>query len=154
MKARIPGLLLSALLPCLIAPASAANDAASAKADTSAEPVGALGTSDGEQIYTQICQGCHMSGGRGAVGAGYYPALAGNPTLASANYMAATILNGRRNMPSFAHHEQRFFFPATWLSDSQIANVVNYVRSHFGNHYPDTISAADVAALHDKAPAR
>jgi mono/diheme cytochrome c family protein len=116
---------------------------------------GILGTSSGEAVYTQICQGCHMAEGRGAVGAGYYPAFAGNPTLASTSYMAATILNGRRNMPSFERHaNNEFFFPPTWLSDTQIANVINYVRSHFGNHYTDSISAADVAALHAKEPAQ
>ena len=131
---------------------------ASALADTGTPDTastGMLGTSSGEAVYAQICQGCHMAEGRGAVGAGFYPALAGNPTLASANYVAALILNGRRNMPSFEHHAtNEFFFPPTWLTDTQIANVVNYVRSHFGNHYPDAISASDVAALHVKEPTR
>jgi mono/diheme cytochrome c family protein len=116
---------------------------------------GILGTSSGEAVYTQICQGCHMAEGRGAVGAGYYPAFAGNAKLASKNYMAATILNGRRNMPSFEQRaNNEFFFEPTWLTDTQIANVVNYIRSHFGNHYSDSISAADVAALHAKEPAQ
>lgn len=152
MKALIIGWLVCTWLACTMTPACAANDAASTKADTKSEAVGALGTLDGEQIYVQICQGCHMSGGRGAVGAGYYPAFAGNANLASVNYMAVTILNGRRNMPSFAHHKPQFFFSATWLNDTQVANVVNYIRSHFGNHYPDTISAAEVTALHTKEP--
>jgi mono/diheme cytochrome c family protein len=129
-----------------------------ALADTEApDPAttGILGTSSGEAVYAQICQGCHMAGGRGAVGAGYYPAFTGNAKLASANYMAATILNGRRNMPSFEQRaNNEFFFAPTWLTDTQIANVVNYVRSHFGNHYGDSISAADVAALHAKEPAQ
>jgi mono/diheme cytochrome c family protein len=30
------------------------------------------------------------------------------------------------------------------LSDEQIAAVVGYVRSHFGNDYKDAISAEDV----------
>ncbi|HET9031900.1 MAG TPA: cytochrome c [Dokdonella sp.] len=116
---------------------------------------GMLGTSSGEAIYEQICQGCHMAEGQGAVGAGHYPAFADNPTLLSANYMAATILNGRRNMPSFEHHaENEFFFPPTWLTDTQIANVINYIRSHFGNHNTDTISAADIAALHAQEPGK
>ena len=34
---------------------------------------------DGEAIYRAICQGCHMPGGQGAIGAGAYPALAANP---------------------------------------------------------------------------
>ena len=35
----------------------------------------------GEAIYKGICQDCHMPDARGAVGAGMYPALAGNPKL-------------------------------------------------------------------------
>jgi mono/diheme cytochrome c family protein len=33
------------------------------------------------------------------------------------------------------------------LSDAQIAEIVNYIRSRFGNHYPERITAASVAAL-------
>ena len=32
------------------------------------------------------------------------------------------------------------------LSDDQVAAVVNYVRSHFGNAYTDEVTAADVKA--------
>lgn len=103
----------------------------------------------GEQIYTQICQGCHMPDGRGAEGAGRYPALAKNPALASADYIVVTILNGRRNMPSFKPIDNfEFFFGPTSLSDAQVAEVVNYIRTHFGNDFDDPVSAADVAALH------
>jgi mono/diheme cytochrome c family protein len=105
----------------------------------------------GEQIYTQICQGCHMPEGRGAEGAGRYPAFAGNPALASANYVVVTVLNGRRNMPAFKPVENfEFFFGPTSLNDEQVANVVNYIRTHFGNQFDDPISAADVAALHSE----
>jgi mono/diheme cytochrome c family protein len=89
-----------------------------------------------------------MPGGRGAVGAGRYPAFAGNPALASPQYVAMTILAGRNNMPSFARPAQpAFFFAPTWLSDEQVANVTNYIRSHFGNTHADTLDAADVRAL-------
>lgn len=152
MKLPIVGCCISIVMLCFTTSPCAASDAAQEKTEVAAN--GVLGTSDGEQVYAQICQGCHMPDGRGAVGAGYYPAFADNPTLVSANYMAATILNGRRNMPSFVHRRQQFFFPATWLSDTQIANVINYIRSHFGNHFSDTISAAEVAALHTKEPAQ
>jgi mono/diheme cytochrome c family protein len=33
------------------------------------------------------------------------------------------------------------------LGDEQVAAVVNYVRSHFGNSYPDSISPADMKAV-------
>jgi len=33
------------------------------------------------------------------------------------------------------------------LSDAQIADVVNYVRSHFGNGYKAEVTAQQVSAL-------
>ena len=109
----------------------------------------ALQAADGEQIYTHICRGCHMPEGQGAIGAGHYPALAGDPALASAPFVALTILDGRRNMPRFAPRADagEFFFALPMLSDGQVAAVTNYVRTHFGNHYSDRITAAEVEAL-------
>ena len=107
-----------------------------------------LGTIDGRQIFAHICQGCHMPDAGGAVGAGRYPSLAKDPTLASKQYMALTLLRGRRNMPAFgAKHAIGFGGPPASLTEEQIAAVVNYVRSHFGNRYKDKITAAEVAAL-------
>jgi mono/diheme cytochrome c family protein len=105
-------------------------------------------TTDGRQIYEHICQGCHMPDAGGAVGAGHYPALAKDPTLVSRQYMALTVMKGRRNMPAFgAKHAIGFTGPGATLSSAQIAAVVNYVRTHFGNHYKDMTTAAEVAAL-------
>ena len=107
-----------------------------------------LDTSDGGQIFVRICQGCHMPDAGGAFGAGHYPALAKNRALGSRQYMALTILMGRRNMPAFgAQHAIGFVGPPATLTDGQIAAVINYVRSHFGNQYKDSITAAEVAAL-------
>ena len=106
-------------------------------------------TVSGAEIYAQICQGCHMPDGRGASGAGHYPALAGNPALKSAHFMAQTIIEGRRNMPAFgARDAGALFFSQPALTDEQIAAVINYVRTHFGNHYADAISADEVKKLH------
>jgi mono/diheme cytochrome c family protein len=105
-------------------------------------------TTDGREIFEQVCQGCHMQNGQGAVGAGHYPALAKDRTLASRQYMALTILAGRRNMPAFGvRHAIGFGGPPATLSEDQIASVINYVRTHFGNRYTDSITAAEVAAL-------
>jgi mono/diheme cytochrome c family protein len=107
-----------------------------------------LSTTDGRQIYERICQGCHMADGRGAVGAGRYPALAKDLALSSRQYMALTILAGRRNMPAFgAKHAIAFEGPPMELNETQIAAVINYVRTHFENHYKDSITAAEVAAI-------
>jgi len=90
---------------------------------------------DGSALFQAICQGCHMPNARGAVGAGSYPALAHNERLAAAAYPVITILKGRKSMPPLA----------AYLSDAQVAAVVNYVRTHFDNAYPDVVSQEMVA---------
>lgn len=107
-----------------------------------------LGEADGEQVYRQLCQGCHMPDGRGATGGGAYPAFVGNPNLASARYLAVVVLNGRRNMPAFRRPErQEFFFPPTWLTDAQVAGVVNYLRREFGGITDAPITAEEITRL-------
>lgn len=132
--------------------------AASASADDSAFTSGTtLSSIGGPEIYAHICQGCHMPGGVGAVGAGHYPKLAGDPALVSWQYVALTVLNGKDGMPPFGlPADQVMETRAAHLSDAQIADVVNYVRSSFGNHYKDKAKPAQVAALphpgHPEAP--
>lgn len=106
-----------------------------------------IGSAGGADIYEHICQGCHMAQGQGAVGAGHYPKLAGNPTLASWQYVALTVLNGKNGMPWFGLPAGHVVFGAGRLSDAQVADVVNYVRGHFGNKYQGHVTADQVAAL-------
>ena len=90
----------------------------------------------GASIYQSVCAGCHMADGRGAVGAGAYPALAHDPRLAVAPYPIALVLHGQRAMPPFARY----------LSDQQVADVVGFIRRSFGNDFAEPVSAQDVAA--------
>jgi mono/diheme cytochrome c family protein len=109
---------------------------------------GKLKTTSGVEVYQHICQGCHMPDGKGAIGAGRYPALAGDGSLASTQFMAMTLLEGRRNMPAFGGNgDVGLFFSVPTLNDDQIAAVINYVRSSFGNHFKGSITAAEVKAL-------
>ncbi|WP_158817870.1 cytochrome c [Methylocapsa sp. S129] len=90
----------------------------------------------GAALYANVCAACHQPDGRGAVGAAAYPALAGNKNLASADYLTSLLFNGLRGMPPLGR----------MMSDAQVADVINYVRTHFGTSYDDPISAADVKA--------
>jgi len=149
---RYAGLLCAALVGCL-GLTSAVLVEAPALANTAGilNPA-PLNATDGQQLYEHICRGCHMPDAGGAVGAGHYPSLAKDRTLASRQYTALTILVGRRNMPAFgARHAIGFGGPPAVLSEAQIAAVVNYVRSHFGNRYKDQITAAEVKALDQSA---
>jgi cytochrome c5 len=91
----------------------------------------------GEAIYKGVCQGCHMPDAKGAVGAGAYPALAKDENLETAGYPVTIVLKGQKAMPFFGMQ----------LNDQQIADVVNYVRTHFGNKYKDKVKPEDVKAL-------
>jgi mono/diheme cytochrome c family protein len=91
----------------------------------------------GEAIYKGVCQGCHMPDARGAVGAGMYPALVKDDRLEVAGYPMTIILNGQKAMPPLG----------SYLSDMQVADVTNYVRTHFGNKYKDKVTPDDVKTM-------
>ncbi len=91
----------------------------------------------GEAIYKGVCQGCHMPDAKGAVGAGMYPALAKDEKLETAGYPVGVIVGGQKAMPALG----------PMLSDQQVADVVNYIRSHFGNKYKDKVKPEDVKVM-------
>jgi mono/diheme cytochrome c family protein len=89
----------------------------------------------GEELYNNVCRGCHMMDGQGASGAGSYPSLASNPKLDQAGYPVALVVRGRRAMPPFGD----------MMNDAQVAAVVNYLRTHFGNTFGDVVTEQDVS---------
>ncbi|MGF6431377.1 c-type cytochrome [Bradyrhizobium sp. Pha-3] len=88
----------------------------------------------GEELFANVCQGCHMPDATGASGAGSYPSLAGNKNLETGSYPVFLVINGRRGMPAFGD----------MMTDGQIAAVVNYLRTHFSNNYEDAVTTKDV----------
>ncbi len=91
-------------------------------------------SSEGKEVYEQICQACHMADAKGGDGAGAaIPALAGNPNLASKDFIVDILVHGRGGMPWFTD----------MLTTEQIAAVSTYVRAHF-NTYADPVTVADV----------
>ena len=90
----------------------------------------------GEQVYRQVCQACHMANGMGGVGAARIPALANNPRLMAPLYPIDMVIHGRGAMPYFTDS----------LTPAQVAEVITYVRTHFGNHFADEVTAADAKA--------
>jgi mono/diheme cytochrome c family protein len=96
----------------------------------------------GKQVYETVCQACHMADGKGAVGAGAFPALAGNPRMGAPAYPITLVVKGRGGMPGFTD----------LLSPEQMAAVITYVRTNFGNSYPAPVTAAEVAAIAKPSP--
>jgi mono/diheme cytochrome c family protein len=92
---------------------------------------------DGEGVYRSMCQGCHMPEGQGAAGAAAYPALANNSKLEAVAYPLTLVLQGQRAMPAVG----------MFLDDAQVAAVVGFIRTRFGNDYRAPVAAADVKAM-------
>jgi mono/diheme cytochrome c family protein len=120
----------------LFSPAALAQDAAHTPSASTLSTGFKFTEQSGEELYANACQGCHMPDGKGAVGAGAYPALAGDKTLEAGRYPVYVVVNGQRGMPPLGD----------MLNDDQVAAVVNYVRTHFGNTYQDAVKPEDVKA--------
>ena len=94
---------------------------------------------DGESLFKGVCAACHMPDAKGGSGAGYYPALADNEKLSVSAYPVMMVMNGNKAMPSFKGS----------MTDGQIAAVVTYVRTHFGNHYADPVPLDEVKQVRE-----
>jgi mono/diheme cytochrome c family protein len=91
----------------------------------------------GAEVYQNVCQACHMANALGGEGAGKIPALAKNGALAAAAYPIMVVTGGKGAMPWFRGQ----------LTDGQIADVINYVRTSYGNKYKDKVTPAMIAEL-------
>ncbi|MEX5502215.1 cytochrome c [Pseudomonas putida] len=122
------------VLAMLVATLGSANTSA---ADGDVSTSGKFDETTGEALFRQVCQGCHMPQAQGARGAGAYPPLAANAKLAAKIYPVFMVSSGQGGMPGFKDY----------MSDQQIADVVNYVRSHFGNAFADSVTLEDVRSV-------
>ena len=121
-------------LALLVPSVSSAENESAPSSQGSLSPGFRFTEASGEQLFVSVCQGCHMPDGNGASGAGSYPALTGDRNLESSGYPVYVVVKGQRAMPPIG----------SMMSDDQVAAVVNYVRTHFGNQYRDAVTAEDV----------
>lgn len=120
--------VLAAMAALIAGPALAQGDTGGGLSRTQ------TGAESGEQIYRATCAACHMQDGKGGTGAATIPALASNPRLAAAAYPIQVVLTGRGAMPSFA----------PYLKPAQMAAVITFVRTSFGNSYAKPVTEAEV----------
>ncbi len=103
---------------------------------------GALAQDDGAALFKQNCSACHQAQGQGIKGA--FPALAGDTFVqGDKQVVASLLLHGRGGMPNFSED----------LSNADIAAILTYVRSSWGNHAPP-VDVATVAAARGGGPAQ
>ena len=90
---------------------------------------------DARQLYVENCSACHQVNGKGIPGA--FPTLAGSKVAVGNPVEPVTrVLKGRGGMPSFASD----------LSDLEVAQVLTYVRTSWGNK-GKPVQPAQVTAL-------
>ena len=101
----------------------------------------------GAALYEKQCAACHGANGKGAPPA--YPPLAGNRSLAvpAATNAIRMVLNGGYP-PSTEGNPRPYGMPpfGPVLSNSDVAAVVSYIRSSWGNQGAP-VSAVDVGRL-------
>ena len=101
----------------------------------------------GKEVYGLYCQNCHMEDGKGM------PDI--NPPLAKADYMKkpaktliSIILDGQSGEVVVNGKKYNAMMPAqAYLTDEQIADVLNYSRNSWGNKIPGTVTPVMVKAL-------
>ena len=92
-----------------------------------------FGEQGGAELFSHVCAACHQPDAKGAVGAAAYPPLADDRKLVSTEFMLTVLLRGLKGMPPVGE----------MMSDAQVADVINYVRTHFGNRYKDPVTPAE-----------
>jgi mono/diheme cytochrome c family protein len=131
----VQGSVRLALLGILIAGAStviacaSSQRAASASASATSQP-------DGAAMYASNCASCHKADGKGG---GPFPALAGDAKVTAKDPTAIIVVteHGKGLMPAFKPR----------LSDAEIAAVITYIRTTWGNK-ATPVTEAQVAAVH------
>jgi mono/diheme cytochrome c family protein len=87
----------------------------------------------GQAVYGQYCAACHQGGGSGVPGT--FPPLTGPVTNGDPHFAARIVLYGLQGRTTVKG--QAYSTPmaglASRMSDAQIADVLTYVRSSFGN---------------------
>lgn len=100
-------------------------------------------SSEGQQIYNTYCVACHQSNGKGA--SGRFPPL--NKTdwvVGDKERLVHLILNGMEGPIKVNGEDYNGLMPQhAFLKDDQIAKVLTYIRTHFGNE-ASPLSVAEV----------
>lgn len=100
----------------------------------------------GKEVYALFCQNCHMEDGNGT------PEI--NPPLAKTDYLKKPsktlidiILKGQSGEVTVNGKKYNTIMPAQdYLTDIQIADVLNYVKNSWGNKVPGVVSPTTVLA--------
>lgn len=121
--------------------------AASTAPAATSQMAAAAGTAAGAKVYSTNCASCHQANGQGVPGT--FPPLAGNTDVTGDPKKVIKIVKyGLNGKLQAAGHAYNGMMPAwgTQLSNSDVASVVTYVRTSWGNK-GSAVTESDVAAV-------
>jgi len=100
----------------------------------------------GKEAYISFCMNCHMENGEGQPNV--YPPLAkGDVLMKQPKKVIGMILTGQTGEMTVNGKKYNVDMPAqNYLTDEQIADVINYVTNTWGNKTKSIITAAMVKA--------
>ncbi|MEJ5066220.1 cytochrome c [Erwinia rhapontici] len=102
----------------------------------------------GASVYVDSCAACHKTDGSGYKR--FFPELRGNPVVLAEDptSLIHIVLSGAQ-LPGMKDAPTTITMPAFgWrLNDQQVADVVNFVRTSWGNTATSAVSAGDVAKV-------
>ena len=103
----------------------------------------------GGKIYTTFCVTCHQTNGKGA--SGRFPPL--NKTdwvVGDKSQLISLIINGLEGQIEVNGETYNGIMPQhSFLSDEEIAGVLTYIRTHFGNN-ASAVTTEEVKAIRTK----
>jgi mono/diheme cytochrome c family protein len=135
IKTIIPSLLLLSLISC--------GGNKKPAEETTANP--------GKEIYLKYCMACHQASGSGV--SGMYPTLQKTDWVnGDKTRLIGLLLNGQQGEITVNGQVFRGVMPThQYLSDEQMADVLTYVRSNFGNT-ASAVTPEEVATIRQKQP--
>ncbi len=103
-------------------------------------------TGSGNEVYMKYCLACHQTDGSGIPG--MYPTLQKTDWVQGDKARLINLmLNGQQGEITVNGQVFKGVMPAhQYLSDAQIAGVLTYIRSNFGN-IADPVTPADVSQM-------
>jgi mono/diheme cytochrome c family protein len=140
-KAILTGLTLTALLSCQSNKKPAE--------DTHSQGSAEVTVTQGEALYKKYCLVCHQQDGSGVPGM-YPPIKSTDWVQGDAKILIRLLLNGQQGPIKVNGAPFKGIMPPhQYLSNVEIAEILSYIRSNFGNQAA-AVTSADVAAQRDK----
>ena len=136
--------------PSAAAPAPTNHTAQAAASTAGQQAAGGVDVAHGKQLVDDNCAACHQADGTGL--AGTFPPLKGNTVVNDANateHMHVVLFGLEGKTIDGVKYESPMPPWGDQFSDKDIADIIDYERSAWGNH-GKPVTAADVAAVRAK----